>query len=500
MADAIDPGVLPDLLASGSDAPAVRAPEDPRALTYGELASTVDELAAELASLGVERGDRVAIALPAGPEFVELLLAITSLGAAAAPLNPSYTEPEFSFYLDDLRPRALLLPRGELAAARAAARADVTVVDVSPVPGGPPELSAEGGTTAGAKRREPSADDVALLLHTSGTTSRPKQVPLRHRNLMASARAIARHYELSAQDVSYCAMPLFHVHGLVASTLAQLAAGGLVLAPRRVGPARFWSHVEEHGVTWYSASPTLHQMFLERAPASVATTHLRFVRSCSSALAPDLAASIERHVGVPLLEAYGMTEASHEMAANPLPPGRRIPGSVGVPTGAEIRLVDERGADAEDGPGEVVIRGPGVMAAYLGNDEANAEAFLDGWFRTGDRGRLVDGYLFLDGRIKELIIRGGENISPLEVEAALLLHPAVSEAVVYGISDAKYGQVVGAAIVATGPIAEADVLTHCKQHVAPFKAPSVVHIVDSIPRTPTGKVQRRRMPAHFGED
>jgi acyl-CoA synthetase (AMP-forming)/AMP-acid ligase II len=499
MADAIAQGVLSDLLTGRSDAPAVRAPEDGRALTYGQLTATVDELAAELASLGVERGDRVALALPAGPEFVELLLAISSLGAAAAPLNPSYTEPEFSFYLGDLRPRALLLPRGELAAARDAAQAGMTVVDVSLGPGGPPGLAA-GGTAAGAERQAPSPDDVALLLHTSGTTSRPKQVPLRHRNLIASARAIAHHYELSAEDVSYCAMPLFHVHGLVASTLAQLAAGGLVLVPRRVGPARFWSQVEEHGVTWYSASPTLHQMFLERAPATVDPTHLRFVRSCSSAMSPELAARVESQLDVPLLEAYGMTEASHEMAANPLPPGRRVPGSVGVATGAEIRVVDEQGADVEGGPGEVVIRGPGVMAGYLENDEANAEAFIDGWFRTGDRGRLVDGYLFLDGRIKELIIRGGENISPLEVEAALLRHPAVTEAVVYGISDAKYGQVVGAAIVASTPIAEAEVLAHCKQHVAPFKAPSILHIVDSIPRTPTGKVQRRRMPEHFGEE
>jgi acyl-CoA synthetase (AMP-forming)/AMP-acid ligase II len=500
MADAIDPGVLPDLLVGGSDALALRAPEDRRALTYGELAAMVEEVAAELASFGVARGDHVALALPPGPEFVELLLAISALGAAAAPLNPSYTEPEFSFYLDDLRPRVLLLPRGELAAARTAAQSDVSVVDVSLVPDGPPELSTRGTTTAHAGRQQPTADDVALLLHTSGTTSRPKQVPLRHRNLMASARAIARHYELSADDVSYCAMPLFHVHGLVASTLAQLAAGGLVIAPRRVGPARFWSQVEEHSVTWYSASPTLHQMFLERAPATVDTRRLRFVRSCSSAMAPELAERIEDYVGAPLLEAYGMTEASHEMAANPLPPGRRVPGSVGVATGAEVRLVDEQGADVDGGPGEVVIRGPGVMDGYLENEEANVEAFFDGWFRTGDRGRLDDGYLFLDGRIKELIIRGGENISPLEVEAALVLHPAVSEAVVYGISDAKYGQVVGAAIVATAPVGEAELVSHCREHVAPFKAPSVVHVVDSIPRTPTGKVQRRRMPEHFGED
>jgi acyl-CoA synthetase (AMP-forming)/AMP-acid ligase II len=213
-----------------------------------------------------------------------------------------------------------------------------------------------------------------------------------------------------------------------------------------------------------------------------------------------LAARLESYLEVPVLEAYGMTEASHEMAANPLPPGKRVPGSVGVPTGAEIRIVDEQGADAADGvPGEVAVRGPGVIDGYLGNEQANAESFRDGWFRTGDRGRFDDGYLTLDGRIKEVIIRGGENISPLEVEAVLGLHPAVSEAVVYGIPDAKYGQLVGAAVVPASELSEADVLTHCKQHLAPFKIPSVVHVVETIPRTATGKVQRMRMPAHFGE-
>jgi acyl-CoA synthetase (AMP-forming)/AMP-acid ligase II len=213
---------------------------------------------------------------------------------------------------------------------------------------------------------------------------------------------------------------------------------------------------------------------------------------------PLLARRLEAYLGVPLLEAYGMTEASHEMAANPLPPARRVFGSVGVPTGAEIRIVDKEGRDVDEG--EVVIRGPGVMDGYLANDEANAEAFVDGWFRTGDKGRFDDGYLVLVGRLKEIIIRGGENISPLEVEAVLLQHPSVSEAVAYGVPDAKYGQLVGCAIVPAGHLTEADVVAHCKEHLASFKVPSVVHIVDTIPKTPTGKVQRPRMPAHFGED
>lgn len=502
MTDTVARGVLLELLEGRPDAPALWAPENGRPLSYGRLAAAVDELAQQLASVGVENGDRVALALPPGPEFVELLLAIGSLGAAAAPLNPAYGGPEFSFYLGDLRPRALLLPLGELEAARHAAHADVTLIDVTLLPGGPPELSAPHGSATGAVRVPPTPDHVALLLHTSGTTSRPKQVPLSHRNLMASARAIARHYTLSPDDVSYCAMPLFHVHGLVASSLAQLAAGGTVVVPRRVGPARFWSQLAEYGATWYSASPTLHHMVLERAPARRADDlRLRFVRSCSSAMAPELAARVEEYLDVPLLEAYGMTEASHEIAANPLPPRRRVPGSVGVPTGAEIRIADDHGVHAADGvAGEVVIRGPGVMDGYLANDQANAEAFRDGWFRTGDQGRLDDGYLTLVGRIKEIIIRGGENISPLEVEAALLLHPAVSEAVVYGIPDAKYGQLVGAAVVPAAELSDRDLVAHCKQHLSAIKVPSVVHVVESIPRTPTGKVQRQRMPAHFGED
>ena len=493
-------GVLLDLLEDRADEPALTAPEDGVALSYGRLAAVVDELAGQLASHGVANGDRVALALPPGPEFLELLLAITALGAAAAPLNPAYGTSEFSFYLDDLQPRALLLPDGELEAARSAAQDDVTLIDVTFAPGRPPELSGKGGGPAA--REAPSPDHVALLLHTSGTTSRPKQVPLRHRNLLASAHAIARHYALTPDDVSYCAMPLFHVHGLVASTLAPLAAGGTVVAPRRVGPGRFWSQLEQHGATWYSCSPTLHHMVLERAPvARPDGLHLRFARSCSSAMSPELATRLEAYLEVPLLEAYGMTEASHEMAANPLPPSQRVLGSVGVPTGAEIRIVDEHGVELADGAaGEVVIRGPGVMSGYLANDEANAEAFRDGWFRTGDQGRFDGGYLMLVGRIKEIIIRGGENISPLEVEAALLLHPAVSEAVVYGIRDEKYGQLVAAAVVPAAELTDEELIAHCRDQLAPFKIPSVVHMVDQIPKTPTGKVQRPRMPAHFGEE
>ncbi len=477
-------------------ASALVCPDDGTVLGFAELGERVDGLARALAGLGVERGDRVCLALPNGPEIVELLFAVTALGAAAAPLNPAYTTDEFAFYLGDLAPKLLLLPEGELAAARAAVRGSTAVGEIR-TKGGRVEIAAAG---AAAGYEPGSPEDVALLLHTSGTTSRPKQVPLLQRNLVASARSIVRHYELGPDDVSYVAMPLFHVHGLVASTVATLLAGGTAVVPRRLAPGRFWRHLAEHGLTWLSAGPTIHHMLLERA-SPPERSQLRFARSCSSALSPELLRRCEEAYGVPMLEAYGMTEASHELAANPLPPGERRPGTVGVPTGAEIRIVDREWRELASGEaGEVTIRGPGLTPGYLGNPEANAEAFGDGWFRTGDQGVFEDGYLRLVGRIKELIIRGGENISPGEVEEALLAHPAVADAAVFGVPDEKYGEVVAAAVSLAGEADAPALIAHCRERLTAVKVPAVIHVLDEIPRTPTGKLQRRRVAAAiYGE-
>src|SRR5215475_11673557 len=320
---------------------ALICPDDGTVVPHGELATSVHRLAGLLAGLGVRRGQRVAIVMPNGPEVVELLLAVAALGATAAPMNPGYTQAEYAFYLADLDPGLLLIQAGRGADARAAAGGR-TVVDVSVRPQGPPQLSVAGTQASREGSFEPgAAGDVALLLHTSGTTRRPKQVPLLQRNLMASVRAIAAHYRLGAADVSYCAMPLFHVHGLIASTLAQLAAGGSVVTPRRLSPRRYWQQAAAHGVTWVSASPTIHTELIERGTGSAPS--IRFVRSCSSALPAALFRRLEELYGAPVLEAYGMTEASHQMTSNPLPPGRRRPGSVGVPAGAEVRIVDRPG-------------------------------------------------------------------------------------------------------------------------------------------------------------
>jgi acyl-CoA synthetase (AMP-forming)/AMP-acid ligase II len=287
---------------------------------------------------------------------------------------------------------------------------------------------------------------------------------------------------------------------LIGATLSTLHTGGAVVVPPRFSAGQFWQLASKYGVTWYSAVPTIHQILLSRADQDGAPRGgLRFIRSCSSALAPAVFQQLEERFGAPVLEAYGMTEASHQMASNPLPPAPRKPGFVGKGTGVDIVILDEHGQVLPPGAqGEVSIRGGNVMHGYLNNPEANAASFCNSYFRTGDQGVLdSDGYLALTGRLKELINRGGEKISPLEVDAALLEHPAVAEAVSFAVPDAMYGEEVHAAVVLKGAATPADIQAHCRQRLADFKVPKVIHITNEVPRTATGKIQRRHVAAHF---
>jgi acyl-CoA synthetase (AMP-forming)/AMP-acid ligase II len=347
------------------------------------------------------------------------------------------------------------------------------------------------------------ADDVALVLHTSGTTSRPKRVPLRHRNVLASVENVIRSYELNADDVSLCIMPLFHVHGLVAAALATLGSGGTVVIPAGYGALGFGALLQGTRPTWFTASPTPHSLILSRLRADrpPGGERLRFIRSCSAALSPAQMETMEQRFRVPVVEAYGMTEASHQMASNPLPPGRRVPGSVGRGTGVGIGILEDGGVVRESAgsTGEVCVRGPNVIDGYESNPEANASSFLDGWFRTGDLGTLdADGYLRLLGRLKELINRGGEKIAPREIDEVLESHPAVAEAVSFGTPHPTWGEVVEAAVVLRTQVGEKDLLAYCRKRLADFKVPSRLHFVDAIPKTPTGKVQRRFVAEKVG--
>ena len=496
MTDTPPPGTLLDLLDSGAPShPAIVAPGGP-VLTYDSLRRQVQTLAPQLRAMGIDRCDRVAIVLPNGIEAIVTFLAV-SMAGTAAPLNPAYKAAEFEFYMDDTNAKALITADAGGEEARSAAPSSIIDVRASLDQDGKVSLTGSGlGTQGNPEVAPPEPDDVALVLHTSGTTSRPKRVPLSHRNLTASVQNIVRTYRLSPNDVSLCVMPLFHVHGLVASTLSTLGSGGTVVVPSGFNPLRFWPLVDEHqGPPGSPPCPPCSRPCCP-GPASGSTRNadsLRFIRSCSSALSPAVMEQMESTFGVPVIEAYGMTEAAHQMASNPLPPDSREPGSVGHGTGVKIGIMDEAGDLLQTGAvGEVVISGPNVIRGYESNPEANASSFVDDWFRTGDQGVLdAHGVLTLKDRIKELINRSGEKISPAEIDEALLSHPAVEEAVAFGVPHPTHGEEPAAAVVLGSEATERDLVAHCRQSLAPFKVPRKIHIVDSIPRTATGKVQRR---------
>lgn len=475
-------------------------------LTYAGLFDLVIRTARTLRASGIARNDRVALVLPNGPEMATSFLAVAA-AAASAPLNPAYRTEEFDFYLSDLKAKAVILPRGYDSPVRESAAArSIRLLELVPdaaFPAGWFDLAAKPDCPEEPDFAGPS--DIALLLHTSGTTSRPKLVPLTHRNLLASAENIRGTLGLGPADRCLNVMPLFHIHGLVGVLLASIASGASVACAPGFQAPRFFAWLDEFAPTWYSAVPSIHQAILERAPQNPEGLHrgrLRFIRSSSAALPPRLLAQLEDVFAVPVIEAYGMTEASHQMASNPLPPGIRKPGSVGRATGIELAVVDEEGRLLGPGtPGEVVIRGPSVMAGYEGNPEADAKAFFDGWFRTGDQGYLdEDGYLFLTGRLKEIINRGGEKISPREIDEVLLEHPAVAQAVAFAIPDEKLGEEVAAAVVLRpgAQAGEVELREFAARRLAYFKVPRRLMIVREIPKGPTGKLQRIGLAAKLG--
>ncbi len=472
-------------------------------VTYAKFGDEIERVAELLAGAGVQPGRAVSIVLPNGLEFMVVFLAVARAGAIAAPLNSAYTADEFKFYMEDAEAQLAILPDGEHSAREAAGQLGVPTIEASLDDAGRLLLS-RGGELLTARRDapSPSSDDVALFLHTSGTTSRPKGVPLTHGNLAASIKNIGDTYELTPDDVAMVVMPLFHVHGLIGVSLSTLNTGGSLVVPPRFSASRFWGEQRASGATWYSAVPTIHQILLARADDEDAPhSSFRLIRSCSSALAPAVFEQLEARFGAPVLEAYGMTEASHQMSSNLLPPGDRIPGTVGKGTGVDIAVMDDDGNLVSAGErAEVVIRGANVTHGYHNNPDANAEAFTNGWFRTGDQGFLdAQGTLTLTGRIKELINRGGEKISPLEVDAALLQHPAVAEAVCFSVPHVMYGEAVQAAVVVSADTSEDAIRAYCGERLAGFKVPDRVHLVESLPRTATGKIQRRHIAAMFDD-
>jgi acyl-CoA synthetase (AMP-forming)/AMP-acid ligase II/acyl carrier protein len=488
------------------DAIAIAAP-DRTPLTYTRLHRQIDDTVKKLNAMGVGRRDRVALALPNGPEMAVAFLAVAA-SATCAPLNPAYQVKEYDFFLADLNPKALILWSGMDSPARVAARErDIPIIELSPV------LDAEAGVfaLAGDLRLRPvdsgftQPDDVALVLHTSGTTSRPKIIPLTHSNICASTHNIRAALELVRRDRCLNVMPLFHIHGLIGAVLSSLAAGASVVCTPGFYAPKFFAWMEEFRPTWYTAVPTMHQAILARAASSqeiIGRCPLRFIRSSSSRMPPQVMTELENVFHAPVIEAYGMTEASHQIASNPLPPRQRKAGSVGLAVGPEVAVMDDAGhLRRPEEVGEIVIRGANVTQGYENDSTLNERAFTEGWLRTGDQGYLdSDGYIFITGRLKEVINRGGEKISPHEVDEALTNHPAIAQAVTFAVPHSTLGEDIAAAVVLreNGAATEREIQDFAAARLADFKVPRRVIIVDAIPQGPTGKSQRIGLAEKLG--
>ena len=499
-----------DLLAAGADGAIAIAAPGRAPLDYAALRTLVDRTLASLNALGVGRNDRVAIVLANGPEMATCYLACAA-GTTSAPLNPGYRADEFEFYLSDLNAKVLIVEQASTSPAIEVARKlGVRIVD----------LVADAGAAAGDFRlvaREAGAPrtatlggyaepgDVGMVLHTSGTTSRPKIVPLSVANLCASAAHIRGTLQFTATDIGLNIMPLFHIHGLIAGVLAPVSAGSQVFCTPGFNALKFFAWMDEAKPSWYTAVPTMHQAIVQRAKGNadvIARNPLRFLRSSSSSMPPQVIRELEAIFNAPLIESYGMTEATHQMASNPLPPLSRKPGSVGLAAGPEVAIMGENGTLLAAGEiGEIVIRGPNVTAGYENNPQANEEGFLAGWFRTGDQGSQdADGYLSLTGRLKEIINRGGEKVSPREVDEILMDHPAVAQTVCFGMPHPKLGEEVAAVVVLKeGAVAtEREIQEFVAKRAADYKVPKKILFMDEIPKGATGKLQRIGLAAKLG--
>jgi len=496
---------------------AVAASDLRTVISYRQLDALVRSATEQLSGLGLRRGDTVVLVSDNSIELVVGFLATVSCGARVAPLNPALTVSEITARISALPARAILFPQyhKEQLDPELLAGGDTDQWTMSVE--GTGSLSSVRITSANGRSLEAggpvanlpviNADDVALVMFTAGTTSAPKAVPLTHRNVVASIRGIVSVYNLSPQDATLIVMPLFHGHGLVAGLLATLASGGGAYLPSTgvFSAHLFWPDMARVGATWYTAVPTIHRILVNRAPheyPSSSPVPLRFLRSCSAPLDEELATAATAAFHAPIIAAYGMTEASHQATSNPLPSdGLNKTASAGLPTEVDLRIVDNSGNDFPSGStGEIWIKGATVTRGYLNNPEANSASFVDGWFRTGDLGsRDADGYLFVRGRLKEIINRGGEKISPADIDAVLLSNPKVLEAASFGESDATYGENVQAAVILRPgtKATEGELRDYCRTKLSAFEVPERIYIVTDFPRTAKGSTDRHALAVEF---
>lgn len=498
----MEPRSIPELIRAhverDPDGVALLAP-DRAPMSYRQLETQMSSVGRLLRGVGVKRNDRVALIAAPGLETAVATVAIAS-AAVCVPVNPGSRPDEVKALLARSKARAVVSPPGLDVPVRALAESHgVPTIELDLA------LDDGGALPAALDGHPPSPGDPAFLLETSGTTALPKAVPLTHANILATALNMRRGLNLSPADRCLNVMPLSHIHGLMVM-MASVASGSSVVVVRLAGTSHIFELLDQFRPTWYSAVPTIHQAILSGAKAARSATRpqsLRFIRSCSAALPVSVAAQLEELFQVPVVEAYGMTEAAHQIASNPLPPRRRKPGSVGVPTGCDVAVMrDDGGLLPPNARGEIVVRGPNVMTAYDGSPEVNARAFIDGWFRTGDQGFVDDeGYVFLTGRLKEIINRGGEKVSPLEVDRVLSEHPAVAESAAFGVAHPSLGEDVAAAVVLREGVAatDADIRRFVAARLADYKVPRRVVFVTELPRGRTGKIDRGSLTTLYGD-
>jgi acyl-CoA synthetase (AMP-forming)/AMP-acid ligase II len=481
-------------------APALLAPGR-TTLTFAMLVEAIDYAIERLHQAGFGRGDRIALALPEGPEMAVAVLAVSGC-ATCVPLSSELDEASYRVALEALRIDALIVGDANTSAAHTADLLGIPVVGVSFDRSGPAGVFRLVAATSRSPRGAdpPASDDVALVLHTSGTVQRPKAVPLAHRMLVAPALERARQYGLGARDRCLCVRPLFTRGGLARCLFPALVVGGSVVCtpgPRGHSLVEWLAHFAP---TFYSGAPAIHRALLDEieARASVPPLALRFILSASAPLPPALAERLERTLGVPVLQGYGMTETG-VVAQNPLPPRRSRVGSVGLPAGNEFTIVGDGDRPLPPNEiGEIVVRGPEVFSGYENDPAGNEQAFIDGWFRTGDLGHVdADGFLFIDGRAKELINRGGFKVSPSAVDAALLRHPEITDAITFGVPHATLGEdVVAAVVVRNGrALGASAVRDFAVRNLAAFMVPSQIVLIDDLPRSASGKVRRTDIAA-----
>lgn len=466
-------------------------------VSYAEAEKRAREVRQTLLRLGVKPGDRVALVLPNSAEMIILSLGILSF-ATLAPLNPKYKKNEFDFYLSDLKPSVLILADGEDSPALATAQEKgIKVLRMDADTGRIfPEDGLEKQEIEIAEETLSQINDIALVLHTSGTTSRPKIVPLTQKNIFASASNLVRTLHLNPEDKCLNVMPLFHIHSFVVS-LAVLISGGTLICPAVFVADDFFDWLNLYRPTWYTAAPTIHLAVLKEAERNseiLEKIKLKMIRSSSAPLSKEVILKLEEIFKAPVLESYGMTEAALQITSNQFPPDKRKAGSAGRADGPDLIIVGEDGQELASGEvGEILIKGDNVIRSYENNPEANENSFVNDWFRTGDLGFLDDdNFLFITGRSKEMINKGGEKISPREIDEVLMRHGSIYQALTFSVPHPSLGEEVGVAIVLEkdSELSKQDLQKFAKEYLADFKIPQLIVFMEDIPKGPTGKLQR----------